>query len=87
MCEFIKRHTSITVSFQWLNVLMMREKRNGVGGKGRWGRLNKKRSMKDKKREKSFDSGKLTTKPIPFASHQWVSIVLGKTPLCVCEYT
>lgn len=27
---------------------------------------------------------KLTTKPIPFDSHQWVLIVLGKTPLCVC---
>lgn len=54
-------------------------------GKGRWGRLNKKEEYEgQKEREKRFDSGELTTKPIPFASHQWVLIVLGKTPLCAC---
>lgn len=51
MCELVKRHTSITVSLHWLNVLLMRERECDCGDG--WGeRQNEKKAMKDKKIEK-----------------------------------
>lgn len=51
VCELVKRHTSITVSLQWLNVLLMREgecNREDGWGEGQ----NERKAMKDKKIEK-----------------------------------
>lgn len=51
MCELVKRHTSITVSLHWLNVLLMREGEDDCGDG--WGEgQNERKAMKDKKIEK-----------------------------------
>ena len=81
MCKLVKWHPSITVSPQWLNVLMMRGEE----------RREERERIKDKKEreEKSFDSRKLTAKLIPFDSHQWLRLdgVWRNHCLsvCVCE--
>lgn len=102
VCELVRQHTSITVSLHWLNVLLMREGEcecgDGFGwvGWGGGGLAEWKESCEGQKdrKAKSFESRKLTAKPIPFDSHQWVLMVEGKDRerererehLCVCGW-
>lgn len=81
VCELVRRHTSITVSLHWLNVLLMREGECDCGdGWGGGGGSEWKESYEGQKerKAKSFDSRKLAAKPIPFDSHQWVLMVEEK---------
>ena len=66
MCKLVKLHSSITVSSQCLNMLMMRE-----GERGWWGETQEKEQYEGQKKSSS-DSRKLTTKLIQFDSHHWL---------------